>query len=410
MMSTPAAPLPPSQRPLEGLLVIDLSRYLPGPLVSRLLADLGARVLKIEEPGLGDPSRQAPPAVAGQSALATLLLAGHESVALDLGKEAAREVLDGLLESADVLVESFRPGKLASFGLAPRRLRQRFPSLVICSLTGWGQEGPYAQRAGHDLGYQAVAGSLAPGSGMPAVQVADMVGGWSAANAVLAALLRRQQTGDGSWIDSALLDAAGHANLMAVAAEAAAGKQIGERLLLTGALPCYDLYRSRDGRPVAIAALEAKFWRLFCLAVGRRDLIRQRLSAEPQIKQKIADLIASRTGEEWAQLFAEQDFPAELVLSQAEAREHPQVRARGLLRHGQDGLDRMAYPALIDGQRPGGGGALAQLGEHTRAVLEEFGLSFEGSPLRRRASGVGRRPSLRRWVSRRVLKRRPEGR
>nr|XP_061799090.1 acetyl-CoA:oxalate CoA-transferase-like [Nerophis lumbriciformis] len=409
-MMEPVAGSPPSERPLEGLLVVDLSRYLPGPLVTRLLADLGARVLKIEEPGLGDPSRQAPPAPDGQSSLATLLLAGHESVALDLGKAAARDVLDGLLESADVLVESFRPGKLATFGLAPSELRQRFPGLVICSVTGWGQQGPNAGRAGHDLGYQAVAGSLAAGSGMPAAQTADVVGAWSSANAILAALWRRQQTGAGSWIDSALLDAAGHANLTGLAAEAGAAKQVGDRLMLTGALPCYDLYRARDGRPVAIAALEARFWKTLCNAVGRRDLVRHRLNQDPEIKHKIADLIAGKSGEEWAQLFAEHDIPAELVLSPAEARQHPQVEARGMVEAGADGFDRLAYPALIDGTRPPAGGALPELGQHTRAVLEEFGLGFEGSAFKRRSQGVGRRSSFKRWVAKVILKRRPGGR
>src|SRR6185436_16288141 len=154
---------------------------LPGPLAARLLADLGARVIKVEEPSAGDPVRAAAPLVGGKSPLAAMLLAG-----------------------ADVLLESFRPGTLKRLGLAPEVLRERYPRLVICSLTGWGQRGPYAARAGHDVTYQAIGGVLASTGTTPAIPVADVVGAWSAASAVLAALLARERggpEGGGAWID-----------------------------------------------------------------------------------------------------------------------------------------------------------------------------------------------------------------
>ena len=283
----------PAHRPLDGLLVVDLSRYLPGPLVGRLLGDLGARVIKVEEPKLGDPSRQAPPFVDSRSSLATLLLAGHESLALDFKKPLARELLEELLMSADVLVESFRPGTLAKVGLGADELRDLYPTLVICSVTGWGQDGDYAWRAGHDLGYQAVAGTLAAGGGMPAVQVADVVGGWSAALAVVSALHRRGRTGHGCVIDQALLDAAGHAGITAWAAEADGAKKVAQPLMLTGAIPCYDLYRTKDDGSLALAALEPKFWRRFCLALERKDLVRGHLAADPSVRRQIAEVVAS---------------------------------------------------------------------------------------------------------------------
>jgi crotonobetainyl-CoA:carnitine CoA-transferase CaiB-like acyl-CoA transferase len=376
-----------SAAPLAGLLVVDLSRLLPGPLTVRLLADLGARVIKVEEPALGDPIRRAPPRRGGTGALAALLLAGVESVALDLKERSGRTVLEALLDRADVLVESFRPGTLARFGFPPERLRERWPRLVVCSLSGWGADGPYASRAGHDLTYQAIAGSLAPTGSMPAVPVADQVGAWSAASAVLAALLERERTGRGSHVDASLFDAAVHANLAAWAAEAGGKKKVEEKLPLTGAFPCYDLYRTAEGDLLALAALEPHFWRRFCLAAGRKDLIRRQFSTSRRARRKVAELIRGRTRAEWLALLEREDVPAEMVLSAAEAREHPQTKARGVLSDGPDALPRLAFPARLDGERPRA--ALARVpghGEHTVAVLEELGLrDYQVS------YGVGRR-------------------
>lgn len=396
-----SSPLPSTAaQPLRGVTVVDVSRYLPGPLVSRLLADLGARVIKVEEPQLGDPSRQAPPVVEGRSSLAAILLAGHRSIALDLKKTTAREVLEDLLMTADVLVESFRPGVLGSMGLDPLRLRELFPPLVICSVTGWGQDGPHAGRAGHDLGYQAVAGTLAGGTGMPAVQSADLVGGWSGALAVVSALYRRGTTGVGCWIDQALVDAASHSALTAWAAEADGPRGVGEPLALTGALPCYHLYRTADDGTLALAALEPKFWLAFCAAVGApKELARKQFSHEPAVRRQVADIVRRRTRAEWAELMALHDIPAEPVLSLSESLGHPQVRHRALVGPGPDGLLRVGYPALIDGERPRAlGEALPTLGGDTDAVLAELGVDATLSRSQRRKGGVGQRFSFRRWA------------
>ena len=382
---------------LDDLLVIDLSRYLPGPLVGRLLGDLGARVIKVEEPKLGDPSRHLP-TPGGRSSLAAMLLAGHESIALDLKKEAALRCLEELLITADVLIESFRPGTLERLGLAPAELRRRYPRLIICSMTGWGQDGPQAHRPGHDLTYQAIAGSLAGGISMPAAQTADVVGGWSAVTSVLAALHRRARDGQGCWIDQSLLDAAGHAAIMAWAAESDGPKRDGQPLMLTGAIPCYDLYPTKDGGRLALAALETKFWKRFCLAIGRRDLIPRQYESSGSVHRDIAEIVATRTREEWVEFLREQDIPADPVLTPAEAREHPQVRARGLLRTGDDELPRLGYPARFDDSRPAGPMEYPELGEHTKRVLREFGLESELPRVRRGASGIGRRFSLKRWM------------
>jgi len=384
--------------------VVDLSRHLPGPLASHLLADLGARVIKIEEPALGDPVRYAPPRRGATGALAALLLSGVESVALDLKKPAGRRVLAALLERADVLLESFRPGTLARLGFAPEELRVRHPRLILCSISGWGQSGPYAARAGHDLTYQALAGTLAPASptAMPAAPLADLTGAWSAVTAILAAVVERHRTGQGKRIDAALYDAAVHSNLTAWAAEAGDAKKAGETLPLSGALPCYNLYRTAEGDVLALAALEPHFWERFCRAAGREDLRRLQYNTAPRAWRKIAALVRSRTRAEWLGLLAREDIPAEIVLSAAEARLHPQAKERGLLSDGPDTLPRLAFPALLDGERPRAGERVPDLGEHTEALLDELGLGDVKKELKK--LGMGKRFSwkrlLARWVGR----------
>jgi alpha-methylacyl-CoA racemase len=381
--------------PLSGLLILDLSRHLPGPLASRLLADLGARVVKVEEPALGDPIRNSPPVREGIGALGAILLAGVESVALDLKQDAGRTALARLIARADVLIESFRPGTLARLGFPSEELRARYPRLVIASISGWGQDGPYAARAGHDLTYQAVAGTLASAAGMPAVQVADQIGAWSLVTAILAALVERGRTGEGTRVDVALLDAGLHANLTAWAAEAGGRRAVGERLPLTGALPCYNLYETADGRKLALGALEPHFWERFCRAVGRHDLLRRQYSSSLRVRRAMKELFRGRTRAEWIELLGREDIPVEPVLSAAEARDHPQVEARELLATGPDRLPRLAFPARFDGVRPAPGGAVPELGGQTRAVLAEVGAGELAGE-----RGVGRRFSFRRWVKR----------
>ncbi len=413
-----------SASPLAGLRVVDLSRHLPGPLVGHLLADLGARVVKVEEPRQGDPVRLAPPLVGGTSALAALLLSGVESVALDLKQPLGQEVLAFLLESADVLLESFRPGTLARLGFAPEALRERFPRLVVCSLSGWGQEGPWAARSGHDLTYQAQAGTLAAGA-MPPYPAADLVGAWSALASILAALLERERApedegaadppGRGAWIDASLFDAALHANLAAWAHEGAeegaaapgSPRAVGEPHGLSGALPCYNLYPTADGGRLAVAALEAPFWQRFCVAAGRPDLVGLQYQATPEARERVAEAVAGRTVAEWREALAGLDLPVEPVLSAAEAAEHPQAVARELLRRAADGLYRLGFPARFDGVRPRSGERVPELGEATGRVLDEVGGEAAAlSPARRRRAGVGRRPSLRRALRRWLLSRR----
>ncbi len=381
--------------PLIGLRVVDLSRHLPGPLTARLLADLGARVIKIEEPRVGDPVRDAPPLLKGQSSLAAMLLAGVESVALDLKNPAARGIAERLMGEADILLESFRPGTLARFGWAPEELRRRYPKLVICSISGWGQTGPLAKRAGHDLTYEAMAGLLAPLSPSipPAAPLADLAGAWSATTAILAALLARARTGEGTWIDASLYDAGLHSNLVAWAAESGEAREVGEPLALTGGLPCYAIYETADREKVAFAPLEPHFWKRFCAAVERADLEGHQYDRSPRFRRKLERLFASRTRQEWNDLFEREDLPASPILSARAAREHPHAQERDVLRNAADGLPRVGFPARFDGERPRGNETVPTLGEHTEAVLQEHGIQLDRRA--RKESGVGKKRDLR---------------
>lgn len=393
-----------SARPLAGVSVVDLSRYLPGPLAAQTLASLGARVIKVEEPELGDPVRYAPPLENGVSALAAQLLSGVESIALDLTKAPARQALEELLEGADVLLEAFRPGALARLGFQVDELRRRFPRLVICSLSGWGESGPRAARAGHDLTYQAVAGSLAPAAAVPAVPAADLLGASHAVTAVLAALVERGRTGEGCWIDASLFDAAVHSNLAAWAAEVGAIHGVGQAHDLAGGLAAYNLYRTSDGGWVALALLEEVFWKRFVKALGRRDLRKLHRAPAAEGRERLAALLAQRTRKEWGEFFSEHDLPAEVVLSPSEAARHPQTLARKVLGQGPDSLPRLAFPACFDGERPRSGTVVPALGEHTEALLSELAASKSAAaapgstvhpPLRPgRRSGIGKRTTL----------------
>ncbi|MDP2311616.1 MAG: CaiB/BaiF CoA-transferase family protein [Pseudomonadota bacterium] len=333
---------------MKNTRVIDLSRLLPGPFATLCLQGLGAEVVKIEDPAGGDFVRHVPPRIGEHGAWFTALNRGKRSVALDLKRPDGRDALLALLGEADVLVESFRPGVLARLGLAPTELRTRFPRLVIASLTGWGQTGPYAQLPGHDIGFLAIAGLLGHADPtVPKLQWADLAaGGLAAALRIAGALLDRSRTGEGAWLDIAMLD--GLIGLQQTQfATLAAGAPPDE--LLTGGVPAYGLYRCSDGGWVSVAALEPPF--LAVLRSATDDLSTQGLTR----------LFAGAPRDAWLERLGGACVVP--VLTLAEVARDPQVAARGLFR--EDGL---AHPPTgpVDGSVP-------MLGEHTQAELARVG-------------------------------------
>jgi alpha-methylacyl-CoA racemase len=362
--------------PLSGLRVLDLSRLLPGPYCTLLLADLGADVVRVEEPG-GDRLRHVPPHLPdGRGAYYEALHRGKRSVALDLRSEDGRAALLALARTADVLVESWRPGVLAAMGLSWPVLQAANPRLVLASITGFGQTGPDRGRAGHDLGYMARAGALGiageahgPTEAWPGVQVADLAGGsLTAAVLILAALRERDRTGAGSHLDVSITDGAAALLVLHHAALGSPGMPAGRGVgPLAGGFPCYGLYRTADGKQMALGALEPRFWSAFCAAAGRPDLEDRGFdrSARPEVEA----LFAGRDRDAWAELARGVDACLEPVWEGAELLGDPQLAARGMF------LDVEGTPALRTGApSPAALRAAPATGAHTRQLLEEAGV------------------------------------
>ncbi len=356
----------PSSGPLAGLTVVDLSRMLPGAVAARQLLDLGARVVKIEAPDEGDPMRMVPPLIDGIGLPFAVLLAGAESVALDLREPDGVAAVRRLIARSDVVVESFRSGTLDRWGLSRNDLLALNPRLIGCSLPAFSTE---ADRVAHDLNLVAESGALdlMPGDGVPAIQLADVGAGMLATSAILAALLVRERRGEGVWLDQPL--ASGPRPFAAWArAEASLGRERVVARLLGGGCPCYRTYRCGDGRLVAVAALEPKFWIGFVTALGADDLGGSGFAfgAEATAVVEVVEArLADRPAADWVALARELGLPVSAVRSLDDAvaaDESPAVPlpGGGELRCGGPWIEGLAVPS----DRPA-----PRLGEHTGAVL-----------------------------------------
>ena len=368
--------------PLSNVRVLDLTRLFPGPYATLLLGDLGAEVVKVEDPSLGDYLRHLPPLAEGSAAggMFAALNRGKRSVVIDLKAEGGIAALRRLCAGADVLVEGFRPGVMAKLGLAPETLCAEFPRLVVCSISGYGQTGPWRGKAGHDLDYLALAGALdrcgtdpgAPPS-LPGVQLADVMGGaQSAVIAILAALLERERTGRGRALDVSMTEGAMGFVLPHLGALAAGGeRQARGDDVLSGSHPCYRVYACQGGGAVALGALEPKFWQRFCAAVERPGWIDRQFDREHV--REVEALFSTRTRDAWVVLLAPADCCAEPVLAPHEVAAHPQHAARDLfVKSGSLRLLR-TQPALVPTAELPAGLAPAH-GAHTEEVLREAGL------------------------------------
>ncbi|HHH27201.1 MAG TPA: CoA transferase [Polyangiaceae bacterium] len=323
-------------RPLDGVRVLDLTRLLPGPFGSLVLRDLGAQVDKIEDAGAGDYLRYMQPQKAGTSVAFAALNRGKRSAVVDLKNAEGRAAFERLVGHYDVLFEQFRPGVLDRLGLGHDTLRAKFPSLIICALPGYGQNGPLRARAGHDLNYLARAGILGlqgPTDGPPQVpgtQLADISGGLWSALAIVAALRRRDQTGQGAVLDISMTDGVvGFASIGMTAALAGSPPTRGDDVL-TGGLAPYQTYFAKDGAPMTLASLEPKFWLAFAAATGLDPDPTALLPGEHQLalRERIAGVFATRTRSEWEAFAAEHDCCVEPVLKPEEVKGDAQLAAR----------------------------------------------------------------------------------
>jgi len=379
---------PPSA--LSGLRVLDASRLLPAALCTQMLADLGADVLKVEEPGRGDYQRSFPPMARHDSGTFLLCNRNKKSMTLNLKDQRGKEIFKDLARSSDILVEGFRPGVMERLGLDYQTMRDVNPRLVYCSVSGYGQTGPYRLAAGHDLNYMGIAGSLplfakTPGQPLvPGLLVADIGGGsLMAVYGILAAILARHQTGQGQHVDVSMMDGA-MAFLAYHAAEPLFGNHDpqGGEYRNAGGAACYNIYTCRDGGQVTLGALEQHFWHRFCDAAGCPDLKEEQFpegAAREEQFTKVRAIFVQRTRAEWMDIFAANDIPAGPVNTIREAFHDPQVKAREMLVHidhpTEGRIPQLGFPVKFS-HTPGQMRLPPpRLGEHTSEVLQALGLS-----------------------------------
>lgn len=380
------------KKALEGIRILDLTRLLPGSFGTQLLADYGAEVIKLEEPVVGDANRHYPPFYKTQSAFFLALNRNKKSLTLNLKSNEGKEIFKELVKKVDILTESFRPGVMDRLGLGYAVLRRINRRLIFCSLSGFGQSGPYRSKAGHDLNYISLAGLMSlmcPRNGapvIPALPIADVAGGGlMMALGVLIAICARHRHGIGQRVDLSMLGGMLSLMTLQMATYLCEGKKFKKgETFLDGAYAFYNVYRTMDGRYIGLAALEEKFWGNFCKAIEREDLISQQF-AKPSVQEKLRSEVQSiflkRTCQEWVDYFAGQDVCLEPVWELHEVVNHPQVKAQKMvvtIDHPTEGrikqlgfpIDFSETPGYVYIPSPG-------LGEHNEEYLAEVGYNSE---------------------------------
>lgn len=370
--------------------MLDLSRLLPGPYCSLFLADLGMEVLKVEDLDTGDYMRRMGPIRKQDSAYFLAVNRNKKSMTLNLKVKEGREIFFKLIHSYDIVLESFRPGVMDRLGIGYRELKEHNPRVILCSLSGYGQDGPYRDRSGHDINYIGLGGVLEligdknDTPVIPGVQIADLgAGGMMAAIAILAAVVHREKTGEGQYLDVSMLD--GVISWLSMHA----GKyfmdgELPERgdMLLTGRYACYHVYETKDGRYMSLGALEPKFWKNFCEAIGQEELIlKQYIEGEERLRliEEIQRLFKTRTQRDWVEFFKNADACCEPILNLGEVFHHPHVLHRQMvkeLEHPVEGkfqavgnpIKSSQFPVEINTPPP-------KWGEHTVEVLGAIGYS-----------------------------------
>jgi len=381
-------------RPLEGITVLDLTRLLPGPYGTMLLGDLGAEVIKVEEPEQGDYARWYPPHINQVGSRHLLLNRSKKSITLNLKNPEGRAVLLKMVEKgADALIEQFRPGVMDRLGVGYKDLEKVNPRLIYCSLTGFGQDGPYRDLAGHDINYIGIGGILGLTGhqggppAIPGIQIADLVaGGLYSVIGILTALMARQKTGRGQFLDISMLD--GVVSLIPDAASLffAEGEspRMGERRL-TGGLPQYQTYRTKDGKFLAVGALEDKFWANLSRALGKPEWARQvpkeREPRTKEIKEDMTRIFLTKTRQEWLDILMKQDTCVTAVHSLEETFSDPQILHRKMLvevQHPKAGKIKQIGVPIKFSETPGAVRTPApEMGEHTEEILKGLGYNKE---------------------------------
>ena len=387
---------------LAGLVVLDLTRLLPGAFCTQMLADLGAEVIKVEEPGRGDYNRAFPPLNVQESGSFLLLNRNKKSVTVNLKTEEGKAILRRLAARADVLVEGFRPGVMDRLGVGYAALAAENPRLIYCAISGFGQDGPYARTPGHDINYMALAGALqlfgkaGEGPIVPGLSIADQGGGsLMAAFGILAAVLARAGTGKGQFVDVSMTDGAVSWLAYHAADHLFAGVEPrgGERRFL-GQAPCYNVFRCADGRHITLGLIEPVFWSRFCDLVGLADLKEAQWpegeEAEAQMR-RVAALMETRSCDDWMALLGPADLPVAPVNTMREAFADPQLRHRQMLLemdHPVEGrIPQLGFPIKFS-ETPGRLRTPPPLlGEHNDEVLRGLGYAeADIAELRRRSA------------------------
>ncbi len=378
--------------PLSGVKVLDFTALLPGPFGTMILSDLGCEMIHIESPARPDPTRLMPPFAGKVSAASSTLQRGKRCLNLNLKVPRSAEVIHELVKEWDVVIEQFRPGVMDRLGVGYDKLREINPRLIYCSITGYGQTGPYKMRAGHDANYLSISGvnSVCGREGEPpvphALQIADLVGGGcNAVISILAALVHREKTGQGQFLDVAMTDGCWGLSSYLAIPYLADGRIPGQETeFLSGASP-YDYYKTKDDRFLSVGSIEPQFWAALCQAIDRKDLERGGImcmgSDMKAVKKQLAEIIEQKTQAEWIEIFKDIDACVEPVLNMEEAVAHPHNIAREMVveLEGPDGTrgKQIGSPFKFSESKVEFRGAGALQGQHNDEILESLNLDPE---------------------------------
>ncbi len=377
---------------LEGIKVMDLTRLLPGPVCTLIMADYGAEVIKLEDPWTGDPTRYFGPAIDADSSFFWQLNRNKKSLAIDLKSPEGAQIFKEVAANSDVILEGFRPGVMQRLGLSYDVISQINPAIIYASLSGYGQDGPYAYRAGHDLNYASLTGLLELNRdnkqkppGVPPLQVADIGGGSLMSLAgIMMALFSRSRTGKGQYIDVSMAD--GLMPWLSYAASyyfAGAETPRVNKGEITGEYACYNIYQTSDGKYLSLGALEPVFWQNFCRFAGKGEWAEKQFNLEEQaaLIEEVNEFFRQKSRDEWVKLILNEDFCCEPVLDISEASEHPHLEKRNFFievsRPDGTSAKQVGYPLKFSSDFGRLNLPPPKLGEHTKEVLNEVGFSLQ---------------------------------